>query len=106
MRNTKHNLSPNNQTGGFLKTNEAPPFLFIVLFLWAGVTIKVCLYDDADRITVRTEEKTLYTEEDFRDFLARRGLIGLRELTGYRSFHTLDDLHTGAVYQGVRLLGD
>ena len=70
------------------------------------MTIKVCLYDDPDRITVRTEEKTLYTEEDFRDFLARRGLIGLRELTGYRSFHTLDDLHSGAMYQGVRLLGD
>ncbi|KAJ9683300.1 hypothetical protein PVL29_019052 [Vitis rotundifolia] len=76
------------------------------LHLDEGVTIKVCLYDDPDRITVRTEEKTLYTEEDFRDFLARRGLIGLRELTGYRSFHTLDDLHSGAMYQGVRLLGD
>ncbi|KAL6288203.1 hypothetical protein ACE6H2_012593 [Prunus campanulata] len=70
-----------------------------------GITIKLCLYDDSDRI-VRTEEITLYTEDDFRDFLARRGLMGLRELSGYRRIDTLDELQSGAMYQGVRLLGD
>ncbi|KAM2504074.1 hypothetical protein PS1_038033 [Malus domestica] len=75
------------------------------LHLDEGITIKLCLYDDSDRI-VRTEEITLYTEDDFRDFLARRSLMGLRELSGYRRIDTLDDLHSGAMYQGVRLLVD
>ncbi|KAK9272428.1 hypothetical protein L1049_002801 [Liquidambar formosana] len=71
------------------------------LHLDEGLNIKVCLYDDSDRITVRTEEKTLYTEEDFRDFLTRRGLTGLRELSAYRSIDTLDDLRSDGVYQGT-----
>ncbi|CAM8987112.1 hypothetical protein QQ045_006656 [Rhodiola kirilowii] len=71
------------------------------LHLDEGITIKVCLFDDAGRIT---EEKTLYTEDDFREYLQRRALTGLRELNGYRSIDTLDDLRTGEVYQGVRIL--
>lgn len=74
--------------------------------LFSGLTIKVCLYDESDRIPVRTEEKTLYTEDDFRDFLSRRGWVGLRELSGFRSVDTLDELRPGAMYQGVRMLGD
>ncbi|GFY83078.1 homeodomain-like superfamily protein [Actinidia rufa] len=31
---------------------------------------------------------------------------GLREINGYRTFDNLDDLRSGAMYQGVRLLGD
>ncbi|XP_010250844.1 PREDICTED: trihelix transcription factor GT-1 [Nelumbo nucifera] len=76
------------------------------LHLDEGLTIKVCFYDESGRIPVRTEEKTLYTEEDFRDFLTRRGWTGLRELSGFRSVDTLDDLRPCAMYQGVRLLGD
>lgn len=77
------------------------------LHLDAGVSIKVCHYDEADRMAaVRTEDKTLYTEEDYHDFLSHRGLIGLREINGYRCFDNLDDLQPGAMYQGVRLLGD
>eukprot|EP00262_Sarcandra_glabra_P012867 TRINITY_DN3410_c0_g1_i1.p1 TRINITY_DN3410_c0_g1~~TRINITY_DN3410_c0_g1_i1.p1 ORF type:complete len:252 (-),score=41.04 TRINITY_DN3410_c0_g1_i1:266-988(-) len=76
------------------------------LHLDEGLTIKICIYDESDRILVRTEEKTLYTEDDFRDFLTRRGWAGLRELSGFRSVDTLDDLRPGAMYQGVRLLGD
>ncbi|XP_057982785.1 trihelix transcription factor GT-1 isoform X2 [Malania oleifera] len=76
------------------------------LHLDEGMTIKVCLQDDSDRITVRAEEKTLYTENDFRDFLTRRGLTGLREYGGYRTIDTMDDLRPGAMYQGVRLIGD
>ncbi|KAK9925448.1 hypothetical protein M0R45_033772 [Rubus argutus] len=78
------------------------------LHLDEGITIKLCLCDESDRI-VRTEEITFYTEDDFRDFLTRRGLIGLRdlrELSGYRRIDTLDDLQSGGMYQGVRLLGD
>jgi hypothetical protein len=55
---------------------------------------------------VQTEERTFYTEEDFRGFLSRRGWIGMREFSGFRSVDTLDDLCPGAMYQGVRLMGD
>ncbi|KAK6928468.1 Myb/SANT-like DNA-binding domain 4 [Dillenia turbinata] len=83
---------------------DMPPGNY-VLHLDQGVTIKVCTYDEAD--SVRTEEKTLYTEDEFHDFLTRRGLIGLREFTGgYRTIDSLDDLRPGGMYQGVRLLGD
>lgn len=60
------------------------------------------MYDDTDRIPVQTEEKTLYTEKDFCDFLSRRGWTGLRELSGFRSVDTLDELRPGAMYQGIR----
>ncbi|XP_077228737.1 trihelix transcription factor GT-1-like isoform X2 [Tasmannia lanceolata] len=65
-----------------------------------GLTIKFCLYDESNAIP-RTEEKTLYTEDDFRDFLTRRGWTGLRELSGFRCVDTLDDLQPGHVYQGI-----
>ncbi|KAG0492843.1 hypothetical protein HPP92_006241 [Vanilla planifolia] len=45
-----------------------------------GVTIKFCVYDETERLTVRTEEKTLYTQEDFHDFLTRHGWASLREI--------------------------
>ncbi|XP_030447520.2 trihelix transcription factor GT-4-like isoform X2 [Syzygium oleosum] len=67
-----------------------------------GITIKVCMYDGSDRI----EEKTLYTEEDFHDFLTRSGWIGLREVNGYGSISSIEDLHSGVMYEGVRILGD
>ena len=52
------------------------------------------------------EDKTFYTEEDFRDFLARRGWTLLREYGGYMNVESLDDLCPGAIYQGMRSLGD
>lgn len=78
------------------------------LHLDEGLTIKICIYDDTDRLPMpsRCEEKTLYTEDDFRDFLSRRGWAGLRELSGFRSVDTFHDLRPGVVYQGVRLLGE
>ncbi|KAF8399888.1 hypothetical protein HHK36_015758 [Tetracentron sinense] len=82
------------------------PLANYTLHLDEGLTIKVCLYDDSDRMPVRTEDKTLYTDDDFRDFLSRRGWTGLRELSGYRRIDTMDDLHPGTMYHGVRLLGD
>ncbi|CAL9093976.1 unnamed protein product [Musa textilis] len=76
------------------------------LHLDEGITIKVCIYDDTDRIAVHTEEKTLYTEDDFRDFLSHRGWAGLRELSSFKNVVTLDDLRPGAMYQGMKLLSD
>ncbi|THU66759.1 hypothetical protein C4D60_Mb05t17590 [Musa balbisiana] len=76
------------------------------LHLDEGISIKVCIYDDTDRIAVHTEEKTLYTEDDFRDFLSHRGWAGLRELSSFRNVVTLDDLRPGAMYQGMKLLSD
>ncbi|XP_062185536.1 trihelix transcription factor GT-1-like isoform X2 [Phragmites australis] len=73
------------------------------LHLDDGMTIKLCTFDNADRMT---EDKTFYTEEDFRDFLSRRGWTLLREYGGYRIADTLDDLRPGAIYQGMRSLGD
>ncbi|KAG5534763.1 hypothetical protein RHGRI_022766 [Rhododendron griersonianum] len=78
------------------------------LHLDEGISIKVCIYDEPDRMgmEVRTEDKTLYTEDEFRDFLTRNGFTGLREINGYRTYDNLDDLRPGAMYHGVRLLGD
>ncbi|XP_058227816.1 trihelix transcription factor GT-4-like isoform X1 [Rhododendron vialii] len=76
------------------------------LHLDEGISIKVCIYDEPDRMEVQTEDKTLYTEDEFRDFLTRNGFTGLRELNGYRTYDNLDDLRPGAMYHGVRLLGD
>nr|TKV97001.1 hypothetical protein SEVIR_9G467000v2 [Setaria viridis] len=72
------------------------------LHLDDGVTIKLC---DANRMQT-PEDKTFYTEDDFRGFLARRGWTLLREYGGYRNVESLDDLRSGVIYQGVRSLGD
>ncbi|KAA8530137.1 hypothetical protein F0562_004846 [Nyssa sinensis] len=76
------------------------------LHLDEGISMKVCLYDESEGMALRTKDKTFYTEDDFHDFLTRHRLIGLREINGYRSFDNLDDLRPGAMYHGVRLLGD
>ncbi|CAL9161317.1 unnamed protein product [Musa hybrid cultivar] len=76
------------------------------LHLDEGISIKVCIYEETDRIAVHTEEKTLYTEDDFRDFLSHRGWAGLRELSSFKNVVTLDDLRPGAMYQGMKLLSD
>lgn len=82
------------------------PLCSYTLHVDEGISIKVCFYEESDQMDVRTEEKTLYKEDDFRDFLSRRGLIGLREINDYRCFSNLDDLRPGVMYQGVRLVGD
>lgn len=82
------------------------PVGIYALHLDNGITIKICTFEDADRMTVPTEDKTFYTEDDFRDFLSRRGWTLLREYSGYRVADTLDDLRPGAIYQGMRSLVD
>lgn len=72
----------------------------------AGLTIKLCLYEEAGELQVSTVEKTLYTDDDLRDLLGRRGWAGLRELGGFRTINNLDELQPGAVYEGLRVLGD
>ncbi|KAL6969320.1 Trihelix transcription factor GT-1 [Sarracenia purpurea var. burkii] len=71
------------------------------LHLDEGLTIKVCLYEESDHMPVHTEDKTLYNEDDFRDFLSRRGWTFLREYNGYRNIDSMDDLCPGAIYRGV-----
>ncbi|ONI30179.1 hypothetical protein PRUPE_1G235200 [Prunus persica] len=71
------------------------------LHLDEGVAIKLCLYDESDHIPVHTEEKIFYTEDDYRDFLTRRGWSCLREFDGYRNIENMDDLRPGAIYRGV-----
>lgn len=77
------------------------------LHLDEGMTIKLCLYNESDHISYprqtisHTEEKTFYTEEDFREFMHRRGWSCLRELNGYRDIDNLDDLRPDALYRGV-----
>ncbi|KAL2455198.1 Trihelix transcription factor GT-4 [Abeliophyllum distichum] len=66
-----------------------------------GLTIKLCLYDEADHLPVHTEDKTFYNEDDFRDFLSRRGWTCLREYNGYRNIDSMDELCPGSVYRGV-----
>ncbi|RRT49827.1 hypothetical protein B296_00020765, partial [Ensete ventricosum] len=78
----------------------------VIHFIFSGMTIKVCIYDDTDRIALQTEEKTLYTGDDLRDFLSHRGWAGLRELSSFKNVVTLDDLRPGAIYQGMKLLSD
>ncbi|CAN6550880.1 unnamed protein product [Malus baccata var. baccata] len=71
------------------------------LHLDEGVAIKVCLYDESDHIPVHSEEKLFYTEEDYREFLSRRGWSCLREFDGYRNIENMDELRPGAIYRGV-----
>ncbi|XP_047338823.1 trihelix transcription factor GT-4 isoform X3 [Impatiens glandulifera] len=71
------------------------------LHLDEGLTIKVFVYEEADHMPVHTEDKTLYTEDDFRDFLSRRGWTCLREFNGFRDIDSMDDLCHGAIYRGV-----
>ncbi|GFY99997.1 homeodomain-like superfamily protein [Actinidia rufa] len=57
-----------------------------------GLTIKLCLYEESDHIPVHTEDRTFYSEDDYRDFLSHRGWTCLREYNGYRNIDSMDDL--------------
>ncbi|XP_023545965.1 trihelix transcription factor GT-1-like isoform X1 [Cucurbita pepo subsp. pepo] len=72
-----------------------------VELLISGLAVKICLYDESDHLPVHTEEKIFYIEEDYRDFLTRRGWTCLREFDGYRNIDTMDDLRPGAIYRGI-----
>ncbi|KAI4368482.1 hypothetical protein MLD38_017036 [Melastoma candidum] len=71
------------------------------LHLDEGLAIKVCLYDESNHLPVHTEDKIFYTEDDYRDFLGRRGWTCLREFDGYRNVDNMDDLRPEAIYRGV-----
>lgn len=75
--------------------------LLILEILFSGLAIKVCIYDESDHLPVHTEDKIFYTEDDYRNFLERRGWTSLREFEGYRTIDSMDDLRPGAIYRGV-----
>ncbi|XP_034672954.1 trihelix transcription factor GT-1-like isoform X1 [Vitis riparia] len=80
------------------------PLTTYTLCLDAGLTIKICLYDQPRQLLpVRTEEKTFYCEDDLRDFLHHRGWMGLRDLSCYKVVEKLEDLRPSEMYQGLRL---
>ncbi|KAI3467658.1 hypothetical protein Pfo_024321 [Paulownia fortunei] len=66
-----------------------------------GLTIKVYCYEESEHLPVHTEDKTFYTEDDFRDFLSRRCWNCLREYNGFRNIDSMDELCPGAIYRGV-----
>ncbi|KAF2566083.1 hypothetical protein F2Q68_00027674 [Brassica cretica] len=55
-----------------------------------GIAVRVCHYDESDPLPVHQEEKVFYTEEDYREFLGRRGWTCLREFDG--GFRNIDEL--------------
>ncbi|KAJ0237922.1 Trihelix transcription factor GT-4 [Hirschfeldia incana] len=76
-----------------------------------GIAVRVCHYDESDPLPVHQEEKVFYTEEDYRDFLRRRGWTCLREFDdgGFRNIDSMvrnvdsmDDLQPGVLYRGMR----
>lgn len=66
-----------------------------------GLTIKMCEYDQDGHLPLHTENKTFYTEDDFRDFLSRRGYTRLQEYNSYRYADCLDELCPEAMYRGL-----
>ncbi|KFK33543.1 hypothetical protein AALP_AA5G027200 [Arabis alpina] len=67
-----------------------------------GIAVRLCHYDESDPLPVHQEEKIFYTEEDYREFLARRGWTCLREFDGFRNIDNMDDLQPGVLYRGMR----
>eukprot|EP00245_Coleochaete_scutata_P001618 TRINITY_DN1199_c0_g2_i1.p1 TRINITY_DN1199_c0_g2~~TRINITY_DN1199_c0_g2_i1.p1 ORF type:complete len:456 (-),score=89.29 TRINITY_DN1199_c0_g2_i1:201-1529(-) len=67
-----------------------------------GVTVKVCVYDDQDGMTAASEEeKTLYTDDDFQNYLKRKRWGGLREMGSSRHIGSIEELQPGAIYQHI-----
>ncbi|KAI3713882.1 hypothetical protein L1987_72469 [Smallanthus sonchifolius] len=64
----------------------------------SGLMIKVCLFEEVDHVSVHTEDKIFYTQDDFRDFLPLRGWICLREFNSYRNIDVMDELCPGVIY--------
>ena len=68
----------------------------------SGLNIKVLVYNPSNDLPNHAEEKTFYVEDDFHDFLLRHGFIALKGLNCCKSVRSIDDLHPGEVYQGLR----
>ncbi|KAH9315638.1 hypothetical protein KI387_024265, partial [Taxus chinensis] len=64
-----------------------------------GLTVKICYYDVSTRLPIVTEERTLYCEEDFRELLARRGWLAVREVGGYKDIDSMEELRPNSLYQ-------
>eukprot|EP00850_Spirogloea_muscicola_P017792 SM000156S02148 [mRNA] locus=s156:220780:221513:+ [translate_table: standard] len=69
-----------------------------------GVSVKIYIYDDHDHLTGNVSDRTFGSEDEFQDFLARKGWTGLREVGGYRDVDTIEQLVIGAAYQRAQKL--
>ncbi|XP_057852783.2 trihelix transcription factor GT-1 isoform X1 [Cryptomeria japonica] len=101
---TKRAFWLQDEDGVVYSLDRNMPLGTYMLCLDEGLTIKVC-YDESDCLTGTTEEKTFYTEEDFRYFLTQRGWCGLREVDGFRTVESLNELFPMRVYQRAGPLG-
>ncbi|PWA96400.1 hypothetical protein CTI12_AA040210 [Artemisia annua] len=73
------------------------------LHLDEGLVIKLshrCWHPISDRVAANVEDKIFYTEDDFRDFLSRRGWKCLEEVNGKRKIDLMDELSSGSIYYG------
>ncbi|GER41384.1 pentatricopeptide repeat protein [Striga asiatica] len=71
------------------------------LYVDEGLTIKVCIFGEADPMPIHVVDKTFYAEDDFREFLMLCGWTSLREYDGFRNIDNMDELCSGAIYCGV-----
>ncbi|XP_058090749.1 trihelix transcription factor GT-1-like isoform X2 [Magnolia sinica] len=63
-----------------------------------GVTIKLYHYDECSRQTTNSEDATLYSEDDFRELLARYGWQSLREVGTCKDVESIQELRPMASY--------
>lgn len=78
------------------------PLRDYTLNLDKGLTIRINVCHAANEKSVHVEEKTFYIEDDFHEFLQRHGFIALRDLSCRKNVDSIDDLHSGEVYQGLQ----
>ncbi|KAE8692310.1 Trihelix transcription factor GT-1 [Hibiscus syriacus] len=98
---TKHSFWLEDEDNMVRSLDREIPLGNYTLHLDEGLAIKVCLYDESDHIPDHTEEMIFYTEDDYREYLARRGYTGVMEIDGYKNVNNMDDHRPNAIYRGV-----
>ncbi|XP_043712003.1 trihelix transcription factor GT-1-like isoform X2 [Telopea speciosissima] len=78
--------------------DRAMPQTTYTLHIDPGVTIKLYHYDACISQAINSEDATLYSEDDFRELLARNGWQSLREVGTYKDVESIQDLRPMAAY--------
>ncbi|XP_042493194.1 trihelix transcription factor GT-1-like isoform X2 [Macadamia integrifolia] len=78
--------------------DRAMPQTTYTLHIDPGVTIKLYHYDACNSQAINSEDATLYSEDDFRELLARNGWQSLREVGTYKDVESIQDLRPMAAY--------